>query len=1058
MKRKNKPLRLKLIASSLLTVFALSNVYAEQGQYDFTYSDKQTQYSNPLGGKTTETFTTINGKKVSTQVIQTLPNSSTQITTKYGYDANGRPAYIKYPNGAETFYYYSDAGLLDSKIEAKGTPLELRTSYQWDTTTRLPTSVSINGFYTKKFTYDKHAQPLSVTLTDGQSSRVWQYTYDKNELVSTSQAPYNTPDQLTHYKYANGLLSSITNSLGQTTTFDAYDAGGYLTQSTGANGVKTTYSYDPMDLLTGVTVNGATTQYKYDDDNHISEIVLPDGVTKKFTYNYWGHLKDKTDSQSNQVIYTLNSLGEPIEQTIKTKAGNRLESNKYTYDGFGRLSSIIDAYGNTIKYQYDNSGNISSIIDALQHTSTSTYNANNQIDKSTTALKQSVSYTYDPLGHITSVTDYNGNKTTYTYDKYGDLIELNSPDKGKITYSYNAAGQLTQETVANGITAQYSYDALNRLTNIKYPHSTIHYTFDQGAYGKGRLSSVATDQSNVAFTYNPWGSVTSEAYTDGQKQFKVNYDYNIAQRLQSITYPSGKKVTFSYDNDGRVNTVKLDETAIATNIKYLPFGPMNSMKLGNGATLSREYNLNYQLTHQAVNNSSDDSYIYDASGSITEFKNNLTPTENKTYSYDATDRLTSVKSQLETINYTYDANGNRLTEASSSKGQSNNQYNSKNNQLVNSASKTVTHDAVGNITALGDEAFTYDDQKHLLSVSKAGKPLASYSYNGLGQRISKKYGSNEAYYIYDLNGKLIEINDNGKITDFIYLNNEPLAEVTQGQVYYFINNSLGTPEYLVDSANKSQWHGNVYPFSVNASGSVNQPLRFAGQLDDAVTGLVYNNARDYIPGLGRYLQADPLGLASGSLNNYAYVANNPVNLSDPHGTCIEDACIVEGAAVAAVVEEAAPIVAEVGEYVAEEIEQGVNSVIEYFEGSSEPAAIADETGASSEQICIPKINGRNPINSKYAGQTHPSGVKFNDQGFPDFSPYSRAETQIEGLTGRYSTDERLANQDIGLSSTPEGYVWHHVEDGETMQLVPKNIHRAARHTGGAAIIKNGGFD
>lgn len=52
----------------------------------------------------------------------------------------------------------------------------------------------------------------------------------------------------------------------------------------------------------------------------------------------------------------------------------------------------------------------------------------------------------------------------------------------------------------------------------------------------------------------------------------------------------------------------------------------------------------------------------------------------------------------------------------------------------------------------------------------------------------------------------------------------------------------------------------------------------------------------------------------------------------------------------------------------------------------------------------------------------------------------------------------MANRAIGLENTPNGYVWHHVEDGTTMQLVPQAVHQSARHTGGAAVIRNGGVD
>jgi len=57
---------------------------------------------------------------------------------------------------------------------------------------------------------------------------------------------------------------------------------------------------------------------------------------------------------------------------------------------------------------------------------------------------------------------------------------------------------------------------------------------------------------------------------------------------------------------------------------------------------------------------------------------------------------------------------------------------------------------------------------------------------------------------------------------------------------------------------------------------------YAGQYYDAETGLHYNYHRYYDPSLGRYLRADPIGLAGG-INLYAYVANNPINIFDPFG-------------------------------------------------------------------------------------------------------------------------------------------------------------------------------
>ncbi len=59
-------------------------------------------------------------------------------------------------------------------------------------------------------------------------------------------------------------------------------------------------------------------------------------------------------------------------------------------------------------------------------------------------------------------------------------------------------------------------------------------------------------------------------------------------------------------------------------------------------------------------------------------------------------------------------------------------------------------------------------------------------------------------------------------------------------------------------------------------------FRFPGQYYDAETGLHYNWHRYYDPEVGRYITADPIGLAGG-INLYGYVGGDPQNYIDPHG-------------------------------------------------------------------------------------------------------------------------------------------------------------------------------
>jgi A nuclease of the HNH/ENDO VII superfamily with conserved WHH len=118
--------------------------------------------------------------------------------------------------------------------------------------------------------------------------------------------------------------------------------------------------------------------------------------------------------------------------------------------------------------------------------------------------------------------------------------------------------------------------------------------------------------------------------------------------------------------------------------------------------------------------------------------------------------------------------------------------------------------------------------------------------------------------------------------------------------------------------------------------------------------------------------------------------------------------------------------------------------------------------------CTTKVNGRAPINSaSHAGKEYPisaalktkynvTGVAFSAAGFPNFKPFAIKTVTPAGLTGDRTKDNALANKAAGYNIQPAGTVWHHVEDCVTMQLLPKDIHGAARHTGGAAIILSGG--
>lgn len=127
-----------------------------------------------------------------------------------------------------------------------------------------------------------------------------------------------------------------------------------------------------------------------------------------------------------------------------------------------------------------------------------------------------------------------------------------------------------------------------------------------------------------------------------------------------------------------------------------------------------------------------------------------------------------------------------------------------------------------------------------------------------------------------------------------------------------------------------------------------------------------------------------------------------------------------------------------------------------------------DSGRSSMRGPQP-VGDRMPSNYEWAGSTYhfenaipqrrwrlekkyPEGVRYDSKGFPDFSPYATKDVKIPDMTGE-PKDFAQANEKAGITEKPAGFTWHHHQDGKTMQLVPTELHRNVRHTGGCAVVQ-----
>jgi RHS repeat-associated protein len=99
----------------------------------------------------------------------------------------------------------------------------------------------------------------------------------------------------------------------------------------------------------------------------------------------------------------------------------------------------------------------------------------------------------------------------------------------------------------------------------------------------------------------------------------------------------------------------------------------------------------------------------------------------------------------------------------------------------------------------------------------------------------------------------------------------PLAVVTTGGTLSWVHGDhLGTPILMT----------NATGMAIAQPSGYTTPA-FPGQ-SKTLADLYYNRHRDYDPTTGRYIQADPIGLAGGAIP-YSYAMNNPLRYTDPYG-------------------------------------------------------------------------------------------------------------------------------------------------------------------------------
>jgi RHS repeat-associated protein len=460
------------------------------------------------------------------------------------------------------------------------------------------------------------------------------------------------------------------------------------------------------------------------------------------------------------------------------------------------------------------------------------------------------------------------------------------------------------------------------------------------------LTSVSSSVSGYNYSsYDALGRITaSQQVIDGQT-YSMSYQYDLAGNMTSQTYPTGRVVTQSFDNAGRLANISGQASAgtpktYANAFGYTAHGAVERMRLGNGRWEHTNFNNRLQPTEIGLGSSATDSSVLKLNyeyGTTTNYGNVLKQvitvptigtatgfTATQHYQYDQLNRLTGAQEVNGTSStwqssgtlwqqkFSYDRYGNRAVDtantASSMIGP-NPQVSTSNNRIVPRTSPVeyYQYDAAGNMTkGQTGETFDYDAENKLVQYQGGATQSggANYSYDGDGKRVKKATPSEVLTFVYNIAGQLVAE----------YTTSTP----EQSGTSYLTSDTLGTPrlntkadgsmrarhdylpsgeELFAGTGGRTTAQG--YPAGPYAFDSARQ--KFTQKERDVETGLDYFGARYYASTQGRFMSIDPL-LASGRIegpqtwNRYAYSLNNPLKYIDPTGMFVWDTSLGGNAA------------------------------------------------------------------------------------------------------------------------------------------------------------------
>ncbi|MEY8746875.1 RHS repeat-associated core domain-containing protein [Bacillales bacterium AN1005] len=831
----------------------------------------------------------------------------------YTYDRNYRVIHITDDKGADIQYTYDCLNQRTSERYKLSEGKERHIRYGYDKAGRLVRQLDlIDG---EDLREERQGTVMAET----------RYGYDRNGNITFIRSPegyeteisYDGTDrivQISRREHTGAKASSM---------YLKYDRSGNVTQETDTMGHGIQYAYDVRNRpIRYVGKRGGVTRLFYNAEGKLSKKVTPslydaardDGAGTEYTYDVLNRLTE-IRNPLGEIIQrqTFNRYG---EQEIATEYGI---DTRYTYTLAGQVHQVWGADTDHTavlrqEYEYDAAGNIVGIRDGEGRMTRRTLDGWGNITALTRPDGTMEHYDYDVAGNVIRSTDAKGQATQYAYNSLGEVSAITGQNGLPITYQYDREGRLARQQDRNQHVLDMVYNFNDQLIRRRELPSGEEETY---AYREdGLLISSANNEVRYDYDYNEDGLLTAKYKSNtkaaGTQCQILRYEYDVEGQTLTRTDAGGTRVEYAYDVAGRVSAIRQGEKDLAQ-YTYVSGNRIASMLYGNGVQTAYEYTPEGQVSrlHTRAADGTillDNRYTYDRSGNTIGCYGSE---DHVAYRYDEMDRLVEARyAGYGTEQLAYDASGNRVS------------------RIWNGQRTSYTYDTRNRLLSLIEEALQGEDQG--IPDKQANRKVIRYAYDAQGNLLREYQGEQTTTYAYDAfnrtsrveqadgrvvqhgydpEGLRIRLDNNGNVRHFVHdgwhvvneldetervqasyiRGHEWLTQLDdQGHMAYYVNNIHGDVTHLTGQQGQilNAYTYDAFGNMLSAREQRGNPFRYAGEMQDALTGHYYLRARFYNPQIARFTQEDTY--RGDGLNLYAYVANNPIRYVDPSGYMCED--------------------------------------------------------------------------------------------------------------------------------------------------------------------------